>query len=150
MTPHKIIGNYCQLYGIAMPEIDYSQTRYFVAISPARAEVMYLREPSRLLGRVVGQAMKRGTVLFVQNGWVKLLTWENWKKLWERLFVPRKRDTRPEPNTARPYRSEIFEQMQAMPRYHKPSKRGFERTFIANQSMNAMTRTNIGLRAEYL
>lgn len=136
MKPHKIIDNYCRLYGITMPEIDYSKTQYFVAIAADRTEVMRYGKPSRLLGRIVCEAIKRGTVLYVHNGWVKVLTWENWPQIWERLFAPKERDTRPEPNTVRPYHSEIFEQAQQPRPSKKPQKHGFRRTFNANFAMS--------------
>ena len=124
MKPHQIIGNYCQLYGVTVPEIDYSETQFFVAVSHECAKVMHWRGPSAFLGRIVCEAMKRGVVIYVHNGWVKLLTWENWKQTWAKLFVPKKRDTQPEPNTVLPYRSEIFEQgQQERPRKETPETR---------------------------
>ena len=78
MKPHQIIGNYCQLYGVTVPEIDYSETQFLVAVSHECAKVMHWRGPSELLGRSVCEAMKRGAVIYVHNGWVKLLTCENW------------------------------------------------------------------------
>lgn len=149
MKPYKIIDNYCRLYGVTAPVIDYSQTRFFVTISPAGAQVMRLREPSRLLGRVVGEAMKRGTVLYVHNGWVKPLLWEKWKQTWDRLFAPKTQKSKaPSPNIVRPYKSEIFETMQQPRRPRKPRKHGFERTFTANQSMNLLTGSLPGIRVE--
>lgn len=150
MKPSQIIDNYCRLYGVTMPEIDYSETRFFVTISSGGAQVIYLREPSRLLGRVVGEAMKRGTVLYVHNGWVKALTWENWQKTWDNLFAPKKPNKNPEPNTIRPFKSEIFETMQQPRRPKKPRKYGFERTFTANQSMNLLTGSLPGMHIETL
>lgn len=147
MKLSQIIGNYCQLYGAPMPEIDYSETRFFVAIAASRTEVMRYRQSSRLLGRIVCEAMKRGIVLYVHNGWVKVLTWENWKKTWDKLFAPKKRDKHPEPNTVRPYRSEIFEQGQQERPRKKPQKHGFLRTFSANFAMNLYGPTR-GIRAE--
>lgn len=148
MKPYKIIDNYCRLYGVTMPEIDYTETQFFATISPAGAQVMYLRKPSKLLGRVVGEAMKRGTVLYVHNGWVKVLTWENWKKTWNKLFAPKERNNRPEPKTARPYKSEIFETMQQPRRPKKPQKHGFERTFTANNNMNLLSGNFPGIHVE--
>ena len=69
MKPHQIIGNYCQLYGVTVPEIDYSETQFFVAVSHECAKVMHWRGPSALLGRIVCEAMKRGVVIYVHNGW---------------------------------------------------------------------------------
>ena len=148
MKPHKIIDNYCRLYGVTMPEIDYSQTQYFVTFSPDGAGVLYLHKASKLLGRVVGQAMKRGTVLYVHNGWVTPLTWENWEKTWARLFVPKRRNNTPEPNRVRPYQSEIFEAMKQSRPHKKPRKHGFERTFSANRSMNLLTSPLSEVRVE--
>lgn len=149
MKPHQIIGNYCQLYGVTVPEIDYSETQFFVAVSHECAKVMHWRGPSALLGRIVCEAMKRGVVIYVHNGWVKLLTWENWKQTWAKLFVPKKRDTQPEPNTVLPYRSEIFEQGQQERPRKKPQKHGFRRTFNANFAMNLYGPTR-GIRTEVL
>ena len=42
MKPQQIIGNYCQLYGVTVPEIDYSETQFFVAIASDRTEVCLL------------------------------------------------------------------------------------------------------------
>lgn len=139
MKVSEIIGNYCQLYGVAMPEIDYSKTQYFVTFSPASVGILYLHKPSKLLGQVVSSAMKRGTVLYVHNGWVAPLTWENWKQTWVRVFAPKARkDKAPEPNCVHPYKSKIFEEMQYKRPCKKPQKHGFERTFTANQSMNLL------------
>ena len=149
MKPHQIIGNYFQLYGVTVPEIDYSETQFFVAVSHECAKVMHWRGPSALLGRIVCEAMKRGVVIYVHNGWVKLLTWENWKQTWAKLFVPKKRDTQPEPNTVLPYRSEIFEQGQQERPRKKPQKHGFRRTFNANFAMNLYGPTR-GIRTEVL
>ena len=148
MKPYKIIDNYCRLYGVTAPEIDYSETQFFVTISPAGAQVMCLRKPSGLLGRSVCEAMKRGTVLYVHNGWVKPLLWENWSQTWQRLFTPKKRNNHPEPNTVRPYKSEIFETMKQPRRNKKPRKHGFERTFTANQSMNLLCGSLPGIHIE--
>ena len=148
MKPHQIIGNYCQLYGVTVPEIDYSETQFFVAIASDRTEVMRYRKPSVLLGRIVCEAMKRGVVLYVHNGWVKLLTWENWKQTWAKLFVPKKRDTRPEPNTVSPYRSEMFEQAKQERPRKKPQKHGFQRTFSANLAMNLYPSSAHGMHVE--
>lgn len=150
MKPHNIIDNYCRLYGVTMPEIDYSLTQYFVKISSVGVEVLHLRKPSKLLGSIVGEAMKRGTVLYVNNGWVKALTWDNWKKVWEKLFEPKVQSNAPAPNYERPFKSEIFDTMKQTRSPKKPRKRGFERTYSANQSMNALTHPLSGVRVEYL
>lgn len=151
MKVQKIIDNYCRLYGATMPEIDYSQTQYFVTFSPDGAGVLYLHKPSALLGRIIGEAMKRGTVLYVHNGWVKPLTWETWKETWAKLFAPKPRkNTAPEPNTSRPYRSEIFETMKQKRAPKKPQRHGFECTFNANTSMNLLTPATFHIRVEYI
>jgi hypothetical protein len=148
MKPHKIIDNYCRLHGVTMPVIDYSETRYFVTFSPEGAGVLYLREASKPLGRIVGEAMKRGTVLYVHNGCVAPLTWEKWKQTWERLFVPKVKNNSPEPNRVSPYKSEIFEAM-AQPRAPKrPRKHGFERTFSANRAIDLIVGPLSGMRVE--
>ena len=138
MTPHKIIGEYCSLHGIDMPEIDYSVPRFFVTISTAGARVLYLREPAELLGRVVGNAMKQGIVLYVNNGYVKSLDWDSWKKTWARLFSPKKQDNTPKPNRSKGYHSEIFSTMQPYRNPKKPQKHGFERTYTANKSIELL------------
>lgn len=149
MKPYTIIDNYCRFYGITAPEIDYTEARVFVAISPAGAHVLYLRRPSKLLGRIVCEAMKRGTVLYIHNGWVKPLLWDQWSQTWERLFVPKTSKSKaPSPNYVRPYKSEIFETMQQPRRPKKPRKHGFERTFTANQSMNMLTGGLPGMHVE--
>lgn len=148
MKPHKIIDNYCRLNGVTMPEIDYSQTRYFVTISPGGAGVLYLHKASKLLGQVVGGAMKRGTVLYVNNGRVTLLTWENWKKMWKKLFAPKVPDRSPAPNNVRPYQSETFEIMKQTRPFKKPRKRGFERTDTANRSMNLLGNPHSNMMVE--
>lgn len=140
MKAQTILGNYCRLYGATMPEIDVAQHDYFVTITPDGASVLYLHNASKLLGRIVGEAMKRGTVLYVHNGWVKPLTWETWKQTWAKLFAPkpRKKST-PAIDTSRSYRSEIFETMQHKRPCKKPQSHGYERTFTANQSMNLLS-----------
>lgn len=133
MKTQKILDNYCRLYGVTMPEIDPTQTHYFVTFSADGARVLHIHKPSELLGRIVCGAMKRGTVLYVHNGWVKPLTWETWKQTWVKLFAPKPhKNNAPEPNTSRPYKSEIFETMKQKRAHKKPQKRGFERGFIAN------------------
>lgn len=149
MKPQKIIDNYCRFYGVTMPALDLAETQYFVTISPAGAEVLYLRKPSKLLGRVVGEAMKRGTVLSVHNGWVTLLTWEQWGKTWHKFFEPQKRNTAPVPNWVRPFRSEIFESAQQKRPYKNPRKQGFSRTAIANHAMELISQVQNGMRVEH-
>lgn len=150
MKPHKIIDNHCRLYGVTMPIIDYRETQFFIIISPDGAGVLYMRKASKLLGRVVGEAMKRGRVLYVHNGWVTLLTWEKWQKTWARLFTPKVRDKTPEPNRVSPYKSETFEIMQQPRTPKKPRRHGFERTYAANQSMNLLSGPTSGMKVEYI
>lgn len=151
MKAQTILGNYCRLYGATMPEIDSTQMDYFVTISPDGASVLYLHKASKLLGRIVGEAMKRGTVLYVRNGWVKPMTWETWKQTWAKLFAPKPRkNNTPAPNKVRPYKSEIFETMQGKRQRKKPQSHGYERTFSANQSMNALSHPLLGIRVEYI
>ncbi len=151
MKPHKIIDNYCRLYGVTMPVIDHSQTQYFVTFSPGEgARVLYLHKASKLLGRVVGRAMKRGTVLWVHNGCVRPLTWENWQTTWARLFVPKRRNNAPEPNRVRPRKSDVFETMKQPRVAKKPQKHGFERTFTANHAIESLSHPLSGMRVELL
>ena len=139
MKPQTIIDNYCRLNGVAVPVADRSETRYFVAISSDGVRVLYLRNAPKLLGRVVCEAMKRGTVLLVENGWVTPLTWENWGLTWERLFAPKARNKTPRPERARSYRSEMFESMRQQRAPKKPRKRGFERTETANRAIELLS-----------
>lgn len=149
MKTQKILDNYCRLFGVTMPEIEPTQTHYFVTFSADGVGVLYMHKPSALLGRIVGEAMKRGTVLYVHNGWVKPLTWETWKQTWAKLFAPKARKTAPEPNTSpAPYRSEIFALVQPKRQHKKPQKHGFERTFSANQSMHLLSQPLSGMRVE--
>jgi len=149
MKTQKILDKYCLLYGVAMPVIDRTETHYFVTFSPDGAGVLYMRKPSALLGRIVGGAMKRGTVIYVHNGWVKPLTWDNWAKTWAKIFAPEPRKSKaPEPNREREYRSEIFETMQAKRPAKKPRKQGFERTQSANASMNLLSHPLSGINVE--
>lgn len=149
MKTQKILDNYCRLYGVTMPEIKGAETHYFVTFSPDGADVLYMHKPSALLGRIVGGAMKRGTVLYVHNGWVKPLTWETWKQTWAKLFAPkpRKKQT-PALDRSAPYRSEIFETMQPKRPAKKARKCGFERTYNANASMNLLSHPLSGIRVE--
>ncbi len=148
MKPQIIIDNYCRLHGVAVPALDHSATQYFVTISPAGARVLYPRGASKILGRVVGEAMKRGTVLHVRNGWVTPLTWEGWKQTWERLFAPKARNKGSEPNRVRPYVSEIFETMKQPGAAKKPRQRGFERTELANRAITMLSNPLSGVRVE--
>ncbi|CUN77772.1 MULTISPECIES: hypothetical protein [Bacteroides] len=141
MKAKDILDNYCRLYRVTMPEINPAETQYFITISPDGAEVLYLRKASKLLGQIIGAAMKRGTVLHVRNGAVSPLTWENWKQTWNKLFAPKVRDRKPAPmpNYSRPYKSKMFEEGQQRSAHKKPQKHGFECTFVANKSMNLLT-----------
>lgn len=139
MKNRDILGHYCHLYGVTMPKIDRAETRYFVAFSGEGMRVLYLRNPSALLGRIVCGAMKRGTVLYLHNGSVRPLTWESWRDTWAKLFAPKPRKSKlPEPNNVGDYRSEVFETMQTTRPYKKPRNRGFARGYIANISMNRL------------
>lgn len=149
MKTHKILDNYCRLFGVTMPEIEPTQTHYFVTFSADGVGVLYMHKPSALLGRIVGGAMKRGTVLYVHNGWVKPLTWETWQKTWKKLFAPKSRkSSMPMPNRERVYRSEIFETMQPKRPAKKARKGGFECTYKANTSMNLLSHPLSGVRVE--
>lgn len=149
MKTQKIIDKYCRLYRVAIPEINCTETHYFVTISPDGASVLYLHKASELLGRIVCSAMKRGMVLYVHNGWVKPLTWEMWKQTWAKLFAPKPRQSKASvPDKTRPYRSEIFETMQPKRPAKKPQKHGFERTYNANTSMNLLSHPLSGMCVE--
>lgn len=153
MKTSNIIDNYCQrYYKVKPPEINYAAPQYFVTISPEGAGVLYLhKDATPLLGRIVSEAMKRGTVLYVHNGWVTPLLWEKWSQTWERFFAPKKqKDKAPKPNYMRPYKSEIFEEMQQKRAPKKPQKHGFERTFAANQAINNFPSPLPGVQVERL
>lgn len=151
MQAQKILDNYCRLYGVTMPIIDPTQTEYFVTISHDAAGVLYLHKASKLLGRIVGGAMRKGIVLLVRNGWVTLLTYDKWRQTWTKYFATKPRKKAIEPNTTpATYRSEIFETMQTKRAPKKPSKRGFERTYNANTAMNYLSTSTRGMRVEYL
>lgn len=150
MKTQKILDNYCRLYGVTMPEIKGAETHYFVTISADGTGVLYPHKASKLLGQIVCGAMKRGTVLYVHNGWVKPLTWETWKETWMKLFAPKPRKTSPVPTHVQSYRSEIFETMQPKRPVKKARKCGFEGTFNANSSMNLLSQPLSGMRVEYI
>lgn len=141
MKAKDILDNYCRLYRVTMPEINFAETQYFITISPDGANVLYLRKASKLLGQIIGAAMKRGTVLHVHYGSVTPLTWENWKQTWNKLFTPKERNrkTAPTPNYSRPYKSKMFEEGLQRSAHKKPQRRGAECTFVANKSMNLLT-----------
>lgn len=138
MTVRQVIGNYCRLYGVQEPAINPEETRYFVAISAGESKVFYIRGRLALLGQIIGGQMKRGMVLYVQGRRVVPVTWEKWKIFWRKFFAPKVTDRNPEPNRERCPRPGIFQLMQHRDIPHKPSKRGFERTEIANRSMNML------------
>ena len=81
MKIQDITDNYCRLYGVDAPTINVTETQYFVTISSIGSSVLPLHKPSKLLGQVIGGALKRGTVLYVNNGRDTLITWENWKSI---------------------------------------------------------------------
>ena len=144
MKIQQILDNYCHLYGVNAPCIDYAETQYFVTISTDYTSVLSLRKPSKLLGQIVGNAMRRGVVLYVKNGRATLLLQENWRGLWAKLFATKSRtNNTPEPNISRPYKSEIFKTMQQPRARKKPAKHGFECTYRANTSMNLLGIPNI-------
>lgn len=143
MKAQQVIENYCRLYRVNPPEVNNQEKRYFVTISPDGSDIFYLRESSRLQGQIIGAAMKRGFVLYVSYGNVMPVTWENWKFFWKVMFAPKVRNRAPEPNYTRPYKSEMFEEAQQARVYKKPQKRGSERTFVANMSMNMFTPAKI-------
>ena len=139
MKIQDITDNYCRLYGVDAPKINVTETQYFVTISSIGSSVLPLHKPSKLLGQVIGGALKRGTVLYVNNGRDTLITWDNWKTIWGKLFTtkPRK-NSAPEPNTVHPYKSQMFEEGQNKRRSKKPARKGFECTFRANTNMNLL------------
>lgn len=138
MKTLQVIENYCRLYKVDSPDISTQEKQFFVTISPAGSNVFYLHNSPKLLGQIIGSAMKRGTVLYVRYKKVTPVTWENWKWFWNRFFAPKVRDCAPKPNYSRPYKSEIFEDAQQRNLRKKPQKHGFISTFIANESMNLL------------
>ena len=137
MKIQDIIDNYCRLYKVDSPTINVSKMQYFVTISPNGSSVLSLHNSSKLLGQIVGNALKRGTVIYMNNGVYTLVTWENWKSIWSKLFATTSRkNSAPEPNVVRPYKSEMFEEGQTKRRNKKPAKKGFECTFRSNTTMN--------------
>ena len=139
MKTQQVIENYCRLYHVSSPEVNMQEVQYFVTISPDGAEVFNLRKSSKILGQIIGAAMKRGTVLYVCHKKIDPVTWENWKWFWNVFFAPKVRNRLPSPNHSRPYKSEMFEEGQQKSVRKKPQKRGYECTFIANKSMNLLT-----------
>lgn len=138
MKTQQVIENYCRLYKVDSPVLYMQEKQFFVTISPDGSNVFYLRNSSKLLGQIIGGAMRRGTVLYVRYKKVTPVTWENWKWFWAKFFAPKVRNGAPEPNYSRPYKSEIFEDAQQRNVRKKPQKHGFEATFIANESMNRL------------
>lgn len=139
MKTQQVIENYCSLYHVNLPEVDMQEKQYFVTISPDGSDVFYLRKSSKLLGQIIGAAMKRGTVLYVCHEKIIPVTWDNWKWFWNKFFAPQMRNHNPVPNYSRPYKSKIFEEAQQKNLHKKVRKRGFESTFIANKSMNLLS-----------
>lgn len=137
MRAKDIIGNYCLLYGITMPECDLSQNHYFILIDSSEARVVSYQR-SKLLGQVVCSAMKRGVVLHVHNGWIEPITWEGWGEFWSRYFVPQQRVNKKLTDPCRetlPKRSMFDEAKGERPR-KKFRSRGFERTYLANINLD--------------
>lgn len=143
MKTQQVIENYCHLYKANPPEVNMQEVRYFITISSGHSNVFYPRKPSKLLGQIIGSAMRRGTVLYICRKKVILVTWENWKWFWNVFFAPKVRNNAPEPNYTRPYKSEIFEEAQHKRLYRKPQKHGNECTFVANKSINLLTPARI-------
>lgn len=138
MKAQQVIENYCSLYHVDTPKINIQEVRYFVTISPGRSDVLYLHKPSKLLGQIIGAAMKRGTVLYICHGKVIPITWENWKQIWDTLFAQKARDHSPVPNFSRPYKSKIFEELQQKDVYRKPQKRSIASVYTNNKSMDLL------------
>ena len=143
MKIQQVIENYCRLYHVASPEVNAQEMQYFVTISPDGSDVFYPRKSSKLLGQIIGAAMRRGTVLYVCYKKIEPVTWENWKWFWNAFFAPKVRNHIPSPNYSRPYKSEMFEQGQQKSVRKKPQKHGYECTFTANKSMNMLTPNRI-------
>ncbi|MFR9543028.1 MAG: hypothetical protein SNJ29_13700 [Rikenellaceae bacterium] len=130
------IKNYCQIYGVTVPQCGTSNSAYFVAIDTSEARV-YPYKQSKLLGQVIGSAMKRGVVFYVRDGWVKPLIWEEWRGFWSRHFAPQKHKNNnlPEPYRAPKYKRSAFDEGKGARQSEKPSKRGFETTYTANTNL---------------
>ncbi len=136
MNVQQVIGNYCRVYGASEPELDREAKRFFVTVSFGEANVFRWRVNSVLLGKIIGSEMKRGVVLLVEGHGITPVTWETWAEVWRRFFAPRRKDRNPSPNRERPPKAGIFRLMQQERPSRKPQKHGFERTHIANLSMN--------------
>ncbi len=136
MNVQQVIGNYCRVYGASEPEMDREAKRFFVTVSIGEAKVFPWRENSVLLGKIIGSEMKRGIVLLVEGSRVSPVTWEKWAEVWQRFFAPKRKDKNPSPNRERVPKAGIFQLMQQERQPRKPQKHGFERTHIANLSMN--------------
>ena len=139
MKPSKIIDNYCQLYGVTMPEINFSQEDFFVMIDSSEVHIRTYQR-STLLGQIVCSAMKRGVVLYVRNGWVKPLEWDSWKEFWSKYFArkPKSRKSLPNPYNGKIKKRTMFDD--AMP--SRPAKKfhkgGLDLNHRINQNLNMM------------
>ena len=136
MNVQQVIGNYCRVYGAREPEMDRKVKRCFVVVSIGEAKVFPWWENSVLLGKIIGSEMKRGIVLLVEGRRITPVTWEKWAEVWQRFFAPKRKDKNPSPNRERPPKAGIFQLMQQARPSRRPQKHGFERTYIANLSMN--------------
>lgn len=137
MKAEKIIGNYCQLYGVTMPKSDLSQREYFVLID-SKIACVKTYHPSKLLGQTIGSAMRRGVVLHVCNGWVKLLEWDNWKEFWNRYFAPsdKRRKELPSPCREKVAENKMFREGISSRPSKRPTRKGFEKSYNANRNIN--------------
>ena len=140
MKTEQIIGNYCRLYKTDAPTIGAYQTEYFVTINLLEARVLPYH-CSAALGRVVCEAMKRGTVLYVRNGIVTPLSWGHWKKFWSDKFEAKpkkKKKALPSPCYEKKKERSIFDEMLPTRSRKKCRGSGFERTYNAFVNTNRM------------
>lgn len=135
MKNQKVIDSYCRMYGAKLPKVNIQEVQYFVIISIGKADILYLRKSSKLLGQIIGASLKHCVVLYISHNKMIQVTWDNWKLIWNTLFAPKIRKHDPEPNNLRPYKSKIFEDAQKQDLYIKPHKCGFNCSFEANKSM---------------
>lgn len=139
------INFYCQVYGITMPENELynilamlqENARFCVFISKLGCETLRIDQRSELVGKIVGGRVKRGTVLFFHDGAYRVVTPENWRETWkmlvpkperivdDRIIVPKRKRT-------------IFDEGLPDRVQKKAARRGFERTYIANESITRM------------
>ncbi len=137
----EYVGYYCQLFGVTMPDCDLSQGDFFLLFSPSEVRVLDNRR-SKLLGQIVGSAMKSGVVLHLRDGVAKGLEWDTWRAFWRDNFAPvvkARKNRDPEPYTPpRKKRGEenVFQIMQGRRSKKRPQSHGYERTYIANKSMD--------------